>query len=395
MTVNETVPAPRSASGPGTGLSEVSGRIRELADRARADGTDTSVLDLVVDDLNTGGVTLAGTDLVVVYPPDVLLPDAQPKRWQSVEGWFAALRDVLVFAPIALTWWRLRDALEAYDQQKSTDVFLLGWARGFPQGDPAEPTTVTLGTSAIHVTLLIVLVAALTIGLHIVQTIREKQLSREEDRRRLATELARATFLLAAPPARPAGKPLDNSSADRLAAQLLASTVNLEGALRRTSEEIVTVLETGPGSRIQTALDGWTRSVDELTTMVRSLLPPNELAQELIRVRELTAREGEQLRAALDALVTDLRRAQETTGQEIHRHDLAVAAVRELAQRLGDSLMVFTERADNLVDSTHSLWQLVDQMESRNGLRHTSGFRHNADPSPREGYGRPSDGSRS
>ncbi|KKD06689.1 hypothetical protein [Streptomyces sp. WM6386] len=378
MTVNATVPAPRSAPGPGTGLGDVAARIRTLADRARADGTDTSVLDLVADDLDTGGVTLAGADLVVAYPPQVLLPDAQPKRWPSVEGWLGVLRDVLVFAPIALTWWRLRDALDAYDDQKSSDPFLLGWARGFPKGNPAEPTTVTLGTSAVHVTLLIVLVVALTIGLHVLQNIREKQLSREEERARLATELARATFLLAAPAARPAGKPLDNGSADRLAAQLLASTVNLESALRRTSEEIVTVLETGPGSRIQTALDGWTQSVDELTGLVRSLLPPNELARELIRVRELTVREGEQLRSTLDAFVTDLRRAQEATGQEIHRHDLAVAAVRELAQRLGDSLLVFTQRADNLVDSTHSMWQLVDQLELLNG------HRRNADP-PRGG----------
>ncbi|NNN37601.1 hypothetical protein HLK59_46235 [Streptomyces sp. S3(2020)] len=372
--MNATVPAPRSAPGPGTGLGGVAGRIRAVADRARADGTDTSVLDLLADDLDTGGVTLAGADLVVAYPPEVLLPDARPKRWPAVEGWLGVLRDVLVFVPIALTWWRLQDALDAYDDQKSTDPFLLGWARGFPKGDPAEPTTVTLGTSAVHVTLLVVLVVALTIGLHVLQTIREKQLSREEDRGRLATDLALATFLLAAPAARPAGRPLDNGSADRLAAQLLASTVNLESALRRTSEEIVTVLETGPGSRIQTALDGWTQSVDELTGLVRSLLPPNELARELIRVRELTAREGEQLRSTLDALVTDLRRVQETTGQEIHRHDLAVAAVRELAQRLGDSLLVFTQRADNLVDSTRSMWQIVDRLELLNG------HRRNADP---------------
>jgi hypothetical protein len=379
VTANATIPAPRSE--PGTELHEVAARIRALAEGARADGTDTRVLDRVVADLDTGGVTLAGTDLVVAYPPEVLLPDAPPKRWPDVEGWLGVLRDVLVFAPIALTWWRLRDALDAYDTQASTDPFLLGWARGFPEGTPPEPSTVTLGTSAVHVTLLIVLVVALTLGIHILQNFREKQLSRAEERGQLATELALATFLLAAPAARPAGRPLDNGSADRLAAQLLASTVNLETALRRTSEEIVTVLETGPGSRIQTALDGWTRAVAELTGMVRSMLPPSELAQELIRIRELTSREGEQLRAALDALVTNLRHAQETTGQEIHRHDLAVASVRELAQSLGDSLLVFTERADNLVDSTRSMWRIVDHLESRNGHWPPNGF-GNADPPP-------------
>ncbi|MDQ0598162.1 hypothetical protein QF037_002507 [Streptomyces canus] len=386
MSVNATVPAPRSA--PGTGLGDVAREIRAFAAVARADGTDPLVLDLIADDLDTGGVTLAGTDLVVAYPPEVLLPDAPPKRWSSVEGWLGVLRDVLVFAPIALTWWRLQDALDAYDAQQSTDPFLLGWARGFPHGTPPEPTTVTLGTSAIHVTLFIVLVVALTLGLHILQNIREKQLSREADRGRLGTQLALATLLLAAPAARPAGKPLDNSSADRLAAQLLASSVNLETALRRTSEEIVTVLETGPGSRIQTSLDGWTQTVAELTQLVRSLIPPSELARELITIREQTAREGEQLRSALDALVTDLRRVQETTGQEIHRHDLAVAAVRELAQRLGDSLMVFTERAENLVDSTHSMWQVVDRLESSNG------HRRNADPPRGGGYGPPPGGGR-
>lgn len=356
-----TVPGPRSGAAPE--LADVADRLRALAERGRADGTDTRVLDRVVQDLEAGGATLTGSDLVTAYPPDVLLPDAPLKTWTAVESWLGVLRDVLVFAPIALTWWRLRDALAAYDTQQSRDPFLLGWARGFPAGNPPERTTVTLGTSAIHVTLLIVLVVALTLVLHMVQRSREKRLSRDDERQQLAAELTLATFLLATPAARPAGKPLDNRSADRLGAQLNASTEQLQSALRRASEEIVTVLESGPGSRMQTALDGWTKTVDELTKLVRTLTLPSELAQDLIRIRQETARDEERLRASLDALVTDLRGAQETAGQEIHRHDLAVASVRELARNLGESLVVFTERAENLVDSTRAIWELVDRLD--------------------------------
>jgi hypothetical protein len=356
-----TVPGPRSGAAPE--LADVADRLRALAERGRADGTDTRVLDRVVQDLEAGGATLAGSDLVTAYPPDVLLPDAPLKTWTAVESWLGVLRDVLVFAPIALTWWRLRDALAAYDTQQSQDPFLLGWARGFPTGNPPDRTTVTLGTSAIHVTLLIVLVVALTLVLHMVQRSREKRLSRDDERQQLAAELTLATFLLATPAARPAGKPLDNRSADRLGAQLNASTEQLQSALRRASEEIVTVLESGPGSRMQTALDGWTKTVDELTKLVRTLTLPSELAQDLIRIRQETARDEERLRASLDALVTDLRGAQETAGQEIHRHDLAVASVRELARNLGESLVVFTERAENLVDSTRAIWELVDRLD--------------------------------
>ncbi|KOV61839.1 hypothetical protein [Streptomyces sp. MMG1121] len=376
-----SVPGQRSGTDPE--LDQIARRIRALADRGRADGSDTRVLNRVVTDLERGGATLAGTDLVSAYPPEVLLPDAPAKGRGALEGWLGVARDVLVFAPIALTWWRLRGALDAYEATRSEDPFLLGWARGFPQGHPAEATTVTLGTSALHVTLLILVVVALTLALHALQRSRERHLSREEERGRLGAELALATFLLATP-ARPAGKPLDSRSADRLAAQLNAGTQQLESALRRTSEEITAVLETGPGSRIQTALDGWTKTVDELTRLIRALTPPSELAQEMIRIREQTAEDEAKLRAAIETLVADLRRAQEATGHEIHRHDVAVAAVRELARSLGETLLVFTERTENLVDSTRGIWQLVDRLESRTGHLPSGGL-DNADPPPYRG----------
>ncbi|KUN02843.1 hypothetical protein AQI95_25260 [Streptomyces yokosukanensis] len=376
-----SVPAQRTGSDPE--LDRIAGRIRVLADRARADGSDTRVLDRVAADLERGGATLAGTDLVTAYPPDVLLPDVPAKDRGTLEGWLGVTRDVLVFAPIALTWWRLRGALDAYDATRSEDPFLLGWARGFPKGSPPEPTTVTLGTSALHVTLLILVVVVLTLTLHALQRSRERRLSREEERGLLATELALATFLLSTP-ARPAGKPLDTRSADKLASQLNAGTETLVTALRRTSEEITAVLETGPGSRIETALDGWTKTVDELTRLIRTLTPPGQLAQDLIRIREQTAEDEAKLRAAIETLVAELRSTQEATGQEIHRHDLAVATVRDLARGLGETLLVFTERAENLVDSTRGIWQLVDRLDSRPGHLPAGGL-DNADPPPYRG----------
>ncbi len=241
----------------------------------------------------------------------------------------------------------------------------------------------TLGTSAVHVTLLILAVAVLTLGVHALQRNRERQLSRAGERRQLATELALATFLLATP-ARPAGKPLDSRSAERLAAQLNAGTQQLESALRRTSEEITAVLETGPGSRIQTALDGWTATVDELKGLIRALTPPGQLAEDLVRIREQTAADEARLRTAIETLAGDLRRAQEATGQEIHRHDLAVAAVRDLARSLGETLVVLTERTEHLVDSTRAIWQLVDRLDRRDGPLPPLGL-DNADPPPHGG----------
>ncbi|MGB9995494.1 hypothetical protein ACPMJQ_13015 [Streptomyces pseudogriseolus] len=376
-----TVPQPRAGTDPE--LGHVAARIGALAERGRAEGADTRVLDRIVADLERGGATLAGTDLVTAYPPEVLLPDAPVKGRTTLEGWLGVTRDVLVFAPIALTWWRLRDALDAYRADPGEDAFLLGWARGFPQGSSSESTTVTLGTSAVHVTLLILAVAVLTLGVHALQRNRERQLSRAGERRQLATELALATFLLATP-GRPAGKPLDSRSAERLAAQLNAGTQQLESALRRTSEEITAVLETGPGSRIQTALDGWTATVDELKGLIRALTPPGQLAEDLVRIREQTAADEARLRTAIETLAGDLRRAQEATGQEIHRHDLAVAAVRDLARGLGETLVVLTERTEHLVDSTRAIWQLVDRLDRRDGPLPPLGL-DNADPPPHGG----------
>ncbi|MER6381193.1 hypothetical protein ABT274_14620 [Streptomyces sp. NPDC001127] len=65
-------------------------------------------------------------------------------------------------------------------------------------------------------------------------------------------------------------------------------------------------------------------------------------------------------------------------------HDLAVAAVRDLARGLGETLLVFTERAENLVDSTRGILQLVDRLDSRAGQLPSGGL-DNADPPPYRG----------
>ncbi|MGW7005234.1 hypothetical protein ACWGCW_21115 [Streptomyces sp. NPDC054933] len=343
-------------------LADVARRIRALATAARDDGTDTRLLERLADDLDAGGAALAGSDLLTAYPPAVLLPDAPPRIWTALEGWVTVVRDVLVFAPIALTWWRLRDALTAYQRQNTQDTFLLAWARGFPEGSPPGPTTTTLGSSAAQVTLLIVLVVLLTLLLHLVHRSQEVRLSRETERQQLATDLALATLLLSAPPT-PSGKPLDDRALRKLAVQLGTSTSQLESALLRASQEIVSVLETGPGSKLRTSLDAWTAAAAHLSQLAESLTVPGEMVQDLIRLRRETAEDGQRLRTALDALVTSLRQTQEATGQEIHRHDLAVASVRELARNLGEALLVFSQRTENLVDSTRSIWQVVDRLD--------------------------------
>ncbi|MEU6232491.1 hypothetical protein [Kitasatospora sp. NPDC047058] len=339
-------------------LGGIAGRIRRTASPG-----GIPVVDLIADELEAGGTALAGVDLVRAYPAEVLLPDPPTRQWHGAEGWLSVLRDVLVFAPIGLMWWRLGSALSAYRDSPGGDQFLLAWTKGFPKAGSATATTATLGDAAFQIVLLIAAVVVLTLVVHL---LRSRRTGPALDRRRqlLSADLALVTFLLATRLPAPTA-PVDARRLHGVAERVAASTTQLESALRRTAEEITAALDSGPASRLQGALDSWNTAAAGLTRAAESLTTPSRTFEAFLALREELARDEVRLRAALENLVAELRRTQEISGDEIHRHDLAVAAVRDLAQTLGEAVQVFTERTEYLIDSTRSIWQLVERIDSR------------------------------
>src|SRR5262249_3865743 len=129
----------------------------QLADAIRGYATVPGACTVLIEQLaaavERGEPAVVGVDLLHRFPPEVLLPDPPPRRWQ-LATLLEAARDLSIFAPLALTWYRFSAAVAAYpngSQQSLLDFWRVG-------GDGVQP----LAVSAVWIAGLVMLVIVLT-----------------------------------------------------------------------------------------------------------------------------------------------------------------------------------------------------------------------------------------
>lgn len=296
-------------------LLRISERFGRYADEAvkRARGTDTTgpvLLQRLADDLHpASGRPLAGTDLVTAYPAEALLPEPAPSRvLEFVLFWTRLLRDILVFAPILVTWLKLHEALGAYGKAGSEASFLLGWqagsfrpdhiARGVQDFDP-------LSTTALWVVIIVAVVIVFAMAVNMC----ENRLDRprfEAERAQITQDLALASHLLAASGTddRPSYRDL------RALVRQMESTVGgLIGRLSSTAEEIRAALENSTGQRIEEAIRTWIEKSEALERALASMQAPAETLEAFRALQDDIAAGQRELRAELEGLVRQVERA--------------------------------------------------------------------------------------
>ena len=293
-------------------ISERFGRYADEAER-HARGTDATgpvLLRRLADDLHpASGRPLAGTDLVAAYPAEALLPEPAPSRaLELVLFWARMLRDVLVFAPILVTWLKLHEALNAYGRAGSEASFLLGWqagsfrpdhiARGVQDFDP-------LSTTAMWVVVIVAVVIVFAMAVNMC----ENRLDRprfEDERAQITQDLALASHLLAASGTddRPTYRDL------RALVGTMESTVGgLIGRLSSTAEEIRTALENSTGQRIEEAIRTWIEKSEALERAIASMQAPAETLEAFRALQADIAAGQRELRGELEGLVRQVERA--------------------------------------------------------------------------------------
>jgi hypothetical protein len=333
---------------------EVAGRLGELAGRA-APGYGRQALTRLSEALAENPAELAGMDLVRAFPPEVLLPDHRPDLlWQRALRRTEIVRDVLVFAPVAVTWWQLRGALQAYQDTPGSDSFLLGWQRGF--GGTVTP----LGDSALVVALAVFAVIALTLGVHAAHRV-PASASREADREELGGLLALATLLTSAAPA---GPPVSAKDLARLAPRLGTASTSLATALERTTRQITDSVDGGPGSRLHEAITEWTATAQELRRTTEVLAVPGEAVKTLAGLHANMHADSERLQQRIGVLVGQLESATDKSEAEAQSHREVAQEVARSAERLGDTLEVFRERTESLSELVGRLRYALDRLDS-------------------------------
>jgi hypothetical protein len=340
-------------------LAEIGNRLSRRAVAARRRGVRGAGIDtlhLLADELRGDGHALAGCDLVTAYPPAVLLPDLANSSFGRAVRWLEVIRDVLVFAPVALTWWQLRNALTAYQHAPEGTSFLLGWQQGF------DGATWSLGTSALLVALVVGVVIALTLCVHLVEAGDERIRSLRRERDELGQDLTHATALLARQ---------EHTQVDRLpvrelskvGSRITAATKHMVTALDEARTDITRAVATGPGSGLGAALAEWTSAAKELRRVSESWETPAETLTALSKLHEAVVADGERMRRGLDALVEQLNVAATAHQAEAQSNRVVASEVTRSVDLLGESLEAFTAHAESLSQLVSQLRYALDRLD--------------------------------
>ncbi|WP_018653280.1 hypothetical protein [Actinomadura flavalba] len=352
-----TAPAPPDRD---AALSAVSARLGGHADTAARQnprGSSAALLRTLANDLDpaTPG-SPAATDLATAYPAEALLPDPPPSRALArTAALLRVLRDATFLLPILVTWWKLREALEAYGRSDRDDVsFLLGWQAG--SFDPERAARGVhdfppLGDTALWVVGAVIAAIALT-GLVALFEGRLDAPRYAAERDEIAQDLAYASYLLA--------QSVDDRVSQRdlrMLVQTMESSVgSLIERLAAAADEVREALEHSGGKRLEEAIRQWTAQAAALDRALAALQAPAGTLEAFRELHADLAASQRELRGELSGLVRQVERAGQAAGDQA----ATVRAYQEEGSTLlADSVARLATGADQLGRALDQLGYLV------------------------------------
>ena len=334
--------------------------------RRHANGRESEVLGRIADGLRAGGGTLVGTELASAYPAEALLPD--PSRLTKAVRWVELIRDGALFAPVAVTWLRLSDALNAYQRAHSQLPFLTAWEDGVGGAS-------TLSATAWDVARIVLGVILLTVVLHVLEARLER---RAELREALARDLSEATWTVATYSAPSATANVSAAVLKNVSTQIAASGEQLRHQLSSAAGEISRAVESGPASPLGKALGDWQRAAQLLFEVASTLKSPQEMLDAALRLQEGVTAEMKRLNAELAVLVRTLHEATESSSAQAHSHRSVSDEVAAATRELGTALDVLNSRAEVFGEIVDRLRHIVSALDGE-GPRRWDGRPFDAD----------------
>ncbi|TCO52874.1 hypothetical protein [Actinocrispum wychmicini] len=335
-------------------LSDISKDLHKLA---RGDSPGEKALrDLAVTLTRTNRAELAGVDLAKNYDPAVMLPEDAP--WlRRLAGGLELFRDLLIFVPIIYTWFKISDALVAYNSYQGTAPFMLAWQQGFDNG--TEP----LSASATVVAVVVLAVIGLTLIAHMVRG--RYGLRVQKRQQELAVLLGEASVRLARVPL------TDVSVTDlgTIGTQVATSSQLLRTALEKSSKDITAAVNTNPGSKLHDMFEKWTAAAEELTKLGARLASTQESVDQLRAVQTALTGMATQIGEETKRLLTALETERTLSRHEAHAHHELATEVSQSTKLLGESLKGLNERAEQFNELILRLRHVVTHMDSSNGYQ--------------------------
>ena len=314
---------------------------------------DRWALDALAAQLKSGGQALAGRDLVAAFPPDQLVPDV-PRRRHGVAEALTVVRDLLVFAPVAITWFVLRNAISAWNASGSSESLIKFW-----QSHPAR--VVPISTSAGYVILALIAMGGLTVVIAILD--RRGAAKVAEQRRRLANILGVVTIWLAAPAP---SSTVSQTDLARVADRIFTSTNTLD----KTMTRVAAALSSTPMDGLADALTEWKKSAAEwnasaktLTALSKDMKSSTDMITEFVKLRRALEQKEAELRGALETLIGQVEETAQRAAEEALAHGQVADGVRDATRQLAVALNQFTDRTEFLESLIYQVRQLLIVLE--------------------------------
>ncbi|MET9732504.1 hypothetical protein ABZZ79_18205 [Streptomyces sp. NPDC006458] len=318
-----------------------------------ADSSGRGVLTWIAQDARAGGRALAGVDLLRAYPPEVLVPDAEP-RGSRQTAVLSAVRDVAVFLPIAVTWFSLWTAFDDFENAPEGTTFLELWSSGFG------------GTAVLIVVLLIAAVIGTTLWLQRLEWAAGREASRAGLRQRVSGQLAVLTMELSKHAVLEAAS-VPARQLVGIARDITTSTAQLSRTMHASTDRLEKIFEPGPEGRFVSALDKWSHSAHELSEMGRSLTVPHQLVRDFARMREELREDEEATRRTLTRLLGELRSAAGSSQEANRVHATVADEVSETTRRIGEAMLLFVDTSQRLYSYMDALQHVLAVLETGRG----------------------------
>ncbi len=331
-------------------LPQVASDLKKLA-KGKSPG-EVAVRALA-EKLETRHADLAGVDLAGAYQPHLILPDRLGTfRW--LLSALELLRDVLVFVPVAYTWLKIADALAAFEGYRGDEPFLLAWQQGF--GGKVTP----LSQSAQVIAGVVGVVLVLVVLTHMLRGAYERILA--DRRRRLAALLAEATLLVTGTLIAEAPG-VSKIELMRVGARISDAAAALSEALSKTGTDIVTAVNTSPGSKLHEMFQQWTAAATELKELGTRLQGTQEIVSQLQATQAAVSKVSQEIGEEAQKLLKTIRDERETSRHEAHAHHELASEVSQSTQVLGKALEGLSQRAEQFNEMVIRLQFLVDRLD--------------------------------
>lgn len=286
-----------------------------------------------------------------------LVPDRRPGPIAAgAVSVLSLLRDVLVFAPIAYTWWSLHQTLTAYHRDTAGTSFFAGWAAGHFAGAAGPIRVSPLGHVAAFIVLLVLVIIALTVLAHVLDGLIARACDQSAVRLQLdpmlaesavAARIGGASALGGIGAGIGAGGRMSREARE-LGEQVAGNIAELGKTMGVLNTSIQATVQQDPRQEFAKSMTTWIQTAEALRKATETLAVPAEELRKLLNAQHQLTEAQQRFATMTENLIAQLGGGTQALMQAAHLERGVLTDVGRVMQLLGNTLEQLEHRVGAL-----------------------------------------------